>query len=150
MKPLKVQFGSGGNRLPDFENWDNEVLIERNLPYGDNTVDFVLAEHVAEHVSGPHVLHFFEEVYRILKPGGVFRVCIPVLDRLERSAAKDIIRHHGHLTIWNTDLIGKVLWSAGFDMTAISMTGRKECDGHWKVIGEEKDSRETARFEAIK
>lgn len=147
---MNVQFGCGSNRLPDFENWDSEVDITKNLPYGDNTVDFILIEHCLEHVSGPDALHFCEEAYRILKPGGALRVCMPVLERLDRSEAKAIIRLHGHLTLWHTLLIPRLLFAAGFDESKIVETGRKECDGHFRVIGEEKDNRETARFEARK
>lgn len=150
MKPLKVQFGSGGNILPDFECWDSDVPIEKNLPYGDNTVDFILIEHCLEHVASPGALHFCEEAFRILKPGGVLRVCVPVIDRLERSSAKDIIRHHGHQIFFNSALVPTLLWAAGFDPGHIKQTDRKECDGHWKIIGEEKDTLETARFEATK
>lgn len=147
---MNVQFCCGGNRLEGFVNHDSEVDITKHLPYQDNSVDFVFCEHGAEHISGPQVLHFFEEVYRILKPGGVFRVCIPVLDRLNRSDAKAIIRLHGHLTIWNTALIGRVLWAAGFSENNIVLTERKDCDSHWKVIGKEKDDQETARWEGTK
>jgi SAM-dependent methyltransferase len=150
MSPTNVQFGCGGNKLPGFINHDAEVPIEKHLPYPDNSVDFVLAEHVAEHVSGPEVLHFFAEVHRILKPGGVFRVCIPVLDRLSRPEAQAIIRLHGHLTIWTTKLIPIVLFAAGFREDNIVETERKEIDGHHRVIGIEMDERETARFNAKK
>lgn len=149
MKELKVQFGCGSNRLPDFENWDYEVDIRKNLPYGDNTVDFVIAEHVAEHLSGPDVLHFFEQVYRILKPGGVFRVCMPVIENLNGTDAKGIIRLHGHLTIWNAELIQNVLFVTA-RWTNIVATGRSPLDGHHKVIGIAKDDEETSRWEATK
>ena len=146
---MNVQFGSGGNQLQGFNNHDIEVDITKPLPYQDGEVDFVLAEHVSEHVSGPQVLKFFQEVYRILKPGGVFRVCIPVLDRLDRNKAIDIISNHGHLTIWSEELIPIVLWVAEF--RAVSpVKFNEELDGHWRVIGKEQDAMETGRFEAVK
>lgn len=148
---MNVQFCSGGNQLVGFTNHDMDVDITKPLPYKDGEVDFVFCEHGAEHISGPQVLGFFEEVYRILKPGGVFRLCIPVLDRLSRPAAKDIIQNHGHLTIWNTDLVPIVLWVAGFGSGLIvPVDFNPDIDGHWRVIGEEKDKAETARFEAMK
>lgn len=148
---MKVQFGCGGNKLAGFNNHDAEVDITKPLPYRDNEVDFVLAEHVSEHINGPQVLGFFREVHRILRPGGIFRVCIPVLDRLDRDKAVDIITNHGHLTIWNSELIPVVLWVAGFcPSTIVPVPFDPEIDGHWRVIGKEQDEMETARFEASK
>jgi len=146
-----VQFGCGGNRLDGFHNHDSEVDITKRLPYDDNSVDFVFIEHCVEHISGPQVLGFFEEVYRILKHGGVFRLCIPVLDHLKRDHAKDIIRGHGHLTIWSRELTPMVLWAAGFpDDAIIESEFKPQTDGHHRVIGVEKDAQETARYEATK
>ena len=148
---MNVQFGCGGNQLAGFNNHDIEVDITKPLPYREGEVDFVLAEHVAEHISGPDVLRFFKEVHRILRPGGMFRVCMPVLDRLKRDKAEDIITNHGHLTIWSEELIPIVLWVAGFNAGRIFPTKfDPTIDGHWRVIGQEQDTMETGRFEAIK
>lgn len=148
---MNVQFGCGGNVLPGFNNHDIEVDITKPLPYRDGEVDFVLAEHVSEHISGPQVLRFFKEVHRILRHGGTFRVCIPVLDRLKRDKAEDIITNHGHLTIWSEELIPLVLWVAGFNPATMGpVKFDPNIDGHYKVIGEEQDQMETGRFEAIK
>lgn len=148
MNQVKIQFCSGGNRLEGWENRDMDCDITKHLPYPDNYADMVFCEHGAEHISGPDCLRFFEGVQRILKPGGVFRVCIPVLDRLNRQEAMAIIKLHGHLTIWNTELIRDVLFVAGFG--EVELTDRRDCDGHFRVIGKEQDDKETARFEAVK
>jgi predicted SAM-dependent methyltransferase len=148
---MKIQFCCGGNRLEGFVNHDAEVDITRRLPYEDNSVNFVFCEHGAEHISGPQALAFFDEVYRIIKPGGTFRLCIPVLDRLDWEHARDIIRGHGHLTIWNPELVMRVLWCAGFSEEKMGEVDfDPTMDSHWKVIGKDKDNRETCRIEATK
>lgn len=145
----RVQFGCGGNRLPGFENHDSEVDITKRLPYGDTEVDFVFVEHVLEHVSAPDSLRFMDEAYRILKPGGVLRICVPVLDGIKDKAhARDLVLGHGHCVVFNLSNMIHLLILAGFD--TVTETGRKPCDSHHKVIGIAKDDLETMRVEATK
>lgn len=151
MRPeVKVNFGCGGNILDGWHNHDIEVNIEKPLPYITGGVDFILAEHVAEHMGSHEFLRFCQECLRILRPGGTVRLCMPVLERLDRELGKDIILNHGHLASYSTQLIKDVLFIAGFDRDKIVETERKEIDGHWKVIGEPRDTQETARIEATK
>lgn len=145
---MKVQFGAGTNKLSGFRNHDDEVDIRRPLPYESNTVDFVFAEHLTEHVSPPDGLRFLIDCHRILKPGGTVRICCPVLDRLDLLHARDITWGHGHLTIFNSDLLKRFVELAGFK--DVRFTERKDCDSHWKVIGKEKDDLETCRVEGSK
>src|SRR5690606_9118227 len=49
--------------------WAN--LID-GIPMPDNTVDAIYSHHVIEHL--PHLKFHFSEMFRCLKPGGVFRV----------------------------------------------------------------------------
>lgn len=146
--PVKVQFGAGGNRLPDWTNHDSEVDISKALPYADHSVDMVFAEHVVEHISHIQALAFLDECFRILKVGGAIRLCIPVLERLEPAHARDIITGHGHQAAYSTQLIKDFLRAAGF--AGIRETARSGIDGHFTVIGTEKDSEETARIEALR
>lgn len=145
---LKVNFGCGGNVIEGWKNHDSDVPIEQPLPYADGEVDFILIEHCMEHVTHIEALGFLKEAYRILKSGGTLRVCIPVLTRLDRPQAEDIIKNHGHKAVWNERLLEDFLWVAGF--SNFHATLRKDCDGHRREIGEEKDMLETCRYEAIK
>lgn len=143
-----INLGCGENRLDGWENHDSDVDITKPLPWPENSVDFILAEHVFEHVSGPDALRFLYECHRILKPGGVLRLCVPVLDNLFLEAARDIVLNHGHLCAYNPGLLRSLLVLARF--ISARETERKECDGHWKIIGKEKDDAETCRIEATK
>ena len=42
------------------------------LPFNDNSIDQIYSHHVIEHL--PKIEYHFKEVYRCLKPGGVYRV----------------------------------------------------------------------------
>lgn len=146
---MKIQFGCGGNRLPGFKNHDQDVDVTKPLPYRDGVADFVFIEHCIEHVSAPDCLRFFDEAHRILKPGGVLRVCVPILDRIKDKAhARDLVLGHGHMVVFNLQNMIDLLQLAGFE--TVAETGRKPCDSHWRVIGEVKDDLETLRVEATK
>lgn len=146
---MKVQFGCGGNILPGFRNHDADVDITKPLPYKDGTVDFILIEHCLEHVNCSDGFKFMEEALRILKPGGVLRVCVPMLERIQDIAhCRDLIINHGHQVIYSRDTLITALQIAGFEV--VTETGRAECDGHHKVIGVAKDDLETLRVEARK
>lgn len=146
---LKVNFGCGENKLEGWKNHDSELDITKPLPYRDNTVEMILIEHVVEHVSSGQALQFFREARRILKPKGVLRVCIPVLDKIpDKQWAADLIEKHGHVQLLCKETLTHLLSVAGF--SSVQQTGRSECDGHWKIIGKERDDAETLRMEATK
>jgi SAM-dependent methyltransferase len=43
----------------------------------DNSLDIAYTSHTIEHISDKYVNHLFNQVYRLLKPGGVFRITCP-------------------------------------------------------------------------
>jgi predicted SAM-dependent methyltransferase len=150
MDATSVQFGCGGNILPGFENHDADLPIDRHpLPFESNSVDFIFAEHVFEHVPPAAGLGFLDECFRILKSGGRIRLCVPILESLSHEHARDLIVNHGHAAAYhNFAALKRFLKIAGF--CEVQTTSRKEIDGHWKVIGRELDDRETCRIEAVK
>jgi predicted SAM-dependent methyltransferase len=152
MSEIKVQFGAGGNILDGWKNHDAETDITKPLPYADNTVDFILAEHLIEHTDGPAALRFMDECHRILKPLGVLRVCVPVVTGLPNEItdehARDLILGHGHRLVLTPEAVHRMLVVAGFEV--VIRTQRKECDRHHLVIGAAKDDLETYRCEAVK
>ena len=149
MTKLKVQFGAGGNLLEGWINYDNNVNIAGPLPYESGVVDVILIEHCLEHVNAPDGYRFMCEAYRILKNGGVLRICVPTLAKIsDRAHAADLILGHGHQMVYSKESLWEMLYTAGF--LRIQTTARKNCDGHWKIIGKKKDDLETLRVEATK
>lgn len=145
----KVQFCCGGNILPGWDNRDIDCdMTKLPLPYADGAVDLILMEHGLEHFTVAQALAILDEFRRILKPGGMIRICCPVLERLNPGAGRDIALNHGHLIIFSTQSLKDFIRIAGF--ANIRETARSHFDGHWKVIGKEKDDIETARIEANK
>lgn len=47
------------------------------LPFTDNSIDIINSSHVIEHLPLESALHFYNECYRVLKPGGIFRISTP-------------------------------------------------------------------------
>jgi len=45
--------------------------------FGSSDYDEVMANHFLEHFSQDELRDIFKEVYRILKPGGIFRFAVP-------------------------------------------------------------------------
>jgi len=81
---VKLNLGCGSIYLEGFENldYDKNSLADKQLdlnhkpyPYEDDSVDFIYASNVVEHLSDMRL--FFRECHRILKPGGRLHIKCP-------------------------------------------------------------------------
>jgi predicted SAM-dependent methyltransferase len=150
--PLKIEFGANGRHLDgwlctDIDDCDISVYP---LRFQSDSVDMAMASHVIEHITTHECFHFFQEVYRILKPGGVFRVIVPTLEKIStRKHAVELILGHGHKQLFSQESLKEMLWAAGFDNIN---TVEKDpiLDVHDKEIGVELDLIESVRIEARK
>jgi predicted SAM-dependent methyltransferase len=149
---MKLQLGCGGNILDGWSNHDRDVDLEKlPLPFPDNSAEMVFLEHCFEHFDTAHGLKLLDELYRILKPSGRLRLCVPIVagnKSLTKDAKRDLVLNYGHRAAYSTELLYEMLDLAGFDQ--IVFTDRKEIDRHWTIIGAERDAAQTARVEAVK
>lgn len=131
---MRLHFGCGQNFLEGWENHDIEVDISKPLSYNSNSVDFIYTEHVIEHLTVKGAWNFFEESYRILKPGGVFRAVFPCITRLKKLTSdyhrfwqergwgngtregviKSLAIEFGHQSLWTPKLVKTCLDAVGF------------------------------------
>ena len=85
--PLKLNLGAGNNPI---KGWVNADFIPKNLnilyidvrkkmPFRDNTFDYIISEHLIEHLSREEGKKMLKECFRILKKNGKIRISTPNL-----------------------------------------------------------------------
>jgi len=67
--------------------------LNYGLPFHDNTVPYIFNSHFLEHLYYEDAQKFLKECYRVLKPGGVIRICIPSLEE-EVSEIKEAVHNY--------------------------------------------------------
>lgn len=100
-----------------------------NLPFGDNTFDVILCNHVLEHI--PNDTKAMQELYRVMKPGGWGIFQIPQDLRREKTFEDDsitdkkerarIFGQYDHVRIYGRDYFDK-LRSVGFTVKEVDYT----------------------------
>ncbi len=175
--PVKINLGCGTNKLAGWNNYDAEIDISIKLPFKSDTAQFILAEHVVEHVSMHQAMAFFKECYRVLAPGGVVRIAVPSVEQVMmyadddymkfvskwtggevslRAAMGAILHAHGHQMAWTESLLRASLFYAGFERLQSATPGQsvheelRGVEGHGKVIGEHFNFIETIICEGTK
>jgi SAM-dependent methyltransferase len=71
----------------------NVVCTENKLPFENDTFDFIIANHVLEHV--PNWFESFKEMARVVKPGGQIEVWIPPVSSDTSFTYRDHINRIG-------------------------------------------------------
>ena len=148
--PLKLQLGCGLNLLPGWINTDSQPVatadyldFTRPFPFAADAFDAAFCEHTIEHIEKTEALKMISEVFRVLKPGGRFRVVTPSLENFCRLALEPqspvaqtylafhrrytgdaqatiadainrIFYGHGHRHIYALNEVALVLQQAGF------------------------------------
>ena len=96
------------------------------LPFEDNSYDFILCNHVLEHI--PNDLKAMEELYRVLKPGGTAILQVPLEEDRENTFEDDsitdqqertrIFGQYDHVRVYGQDYYNR-LQKAGFKVTPV-------------------------------
>jgi SAM-dependent methyltransferase len=102
-----------------------------NLPFEDNQYDIILCNHVLEHI--PDDTKAMQELYRVLKPGGMGILQIPqdlsrevtfsddsIVDEKERAK---IFGQYDHVRVYGRDYFNK-LRSIGFKVEEVDYTSK--------------------------
>jgi SAM-dependent methyltransferase len=84
-EPVRLDFGCGPNKQPGFIGVDSiafegvDIVADLREPWqwADNSVDEVHSSHFVEHLTNPERIHFWNELGRVLKKGGVARIITP-------------------------------------------------------------------------
>lgn len=74
-------------------NPDVVANMENGLPFGNEVAEEILSEHTLEHIS-PDKIHFVMfDLWRILKPGGLLKVVVPI--------GKGLLNSPEHKSMWD-------------------------------------------------
>ena len=114
--------------------------LEHRLPFADNSVDNVFAGEVLEHLCVDVAHRVLRECRRVLKPGGMIRICVPDLEHAVEQYLADqkqealgfFLYDNGrgglsaHKSMWDYGLLSDALLAAGFASVqqCASRTGR--------------------------
>ena len=85
---ITLNIGCGFNHYNGCVNVDKYEACEPDCildlekqvwPWEENSVDMVIARHAMEHIgeSEASLIHFWKELYRVLKPGGIVNMTVP-------------------------------------------------------------------------
>lgn len=88
-----VNLGCGDRFNDSWENYDfysekKEVKfidLRKSLPFKNESIDCIYNSHVLEHFEKYKAKYFLQEIYRVLKPGGIIRVVVPDLEKICRE-----------------------------------------------------------------
>lgn len=87
----KINIGAGKFNLEGWTNIDHrsghysknridvdiDLMSDYKFPYSDGSVECAYTSHVIEHLPDGDVARMFHETYRVLSPGGIFRITCP-------------------------------------------------------------------------
>ncbi|MFN0084181.1 MAG: class I SAM-dependent methyltransferase [Blastocatellia bacterium] len=153
-RDLRVNLGCGYRPMDGWINVDRargpkvQIVwdLERGLPFPENCVSAIFAEHIIEHVTKEAAERLLRECHRILEPGGVLRLSTPDAEKFLRSYAGDrsflrhpefvrpidspmdrvnqMMREEGqHLWSYDEELLAILLQRAGFTAIAVMPFG---------------------------
>jgi predicted SAM-dependent methyltransferase len=82
-----LHIGAGPKRIDGWLNTDliagdTFLNIERPLPFADASFAYAFGEHVIGALAEQAAVSLFQEIHRVLRPGGVLRVATPDLEKL--------------------------------------------------------------------
>jgi|AP95_1055475.scaffolds.fasta_scaffold26902_4 SAM-dependent methyltransferase len=102
--------------------------IRHGLPFASDSVDALFTSHFVEHLTRSDAEAFFAEALRVVRSGGVARVCVPDLDHalglFEEGQSEEALgyffvngatsTHTQHRWMWNYTSLSAALKTAGF------------------------------------
>lgn len=120
MNKVLLHCGSGGIYFKGFINSDMRsewkgkkhkldlvMQLGEPWPYKDNSVDGIVGMHCFQQLSWRQLVIAFREAYRVLKPGGVLRMGVPMVEIMDRDL--DYLLGWNNINLFSYDLLHRVL-----------------------------------------
>jgi ubiquinone/menaquinone biosynthesis C-methylase UbiE len=113
---MKLDIGSGRVTLKGYKTLDNDKSvnadycadIEETLPFKDNSIEEIRAYSVLEHIKTENKVKVMSELYRILKPGGILEIQVPI------AGTPQSFQDPTHLSFWNRNSFWYFIKGNGF------------------------------------
>ena len=86
-----------GLDIMELDGVDLVADVNNGIPLPDNTFSKVIANDFLEHIKQENNIKLMEEIYRVLKPGGVLEFIVPSTDGNNTAAFQDPT----HFSFWN-------------------------------------------------
>ena len=107
---MKLNLGCGRDYKEGYVNCDisSEVNpdiildLEKKLPFRDNSVDKIIAEHILEHLHEP--IKIFKEFYRICENNAIIKIKVPYFSN---QSAFSMLDHYHQFTLTSFDTLDK-------------------------------------------
>lgn len=119
-KPLKLNLGCGEEKIPGYVNIDVEPsckpdlvhdFANKTLPYKDRTIDEVVMFHVIEHISKPRHRLILNEIWRVLRSGGLMILAYP---EFTKCVDNWLSNKQGKRDFWEHTLYGRQLYPSDY------------------------------------
>ena len=101
IKYLKLDLGCGNRKKEGFIGIDTvdhgqELIwdITNGIPFPDNSIEEIYSSHLLEHLNEDQIVDLFREIYRVLKPKGIFESRLPHI-------SSPTAFYIGHKSFWN-------------------------------------------------
>lgn len=117
---ILLHVGSGGLYYKGFINSDMRTewkgkkhKLDKVMPlgepwqYADESVDGIIGMHVFQQLSWRELVVAFREAYRVLKPKGIIRMGVPMIEIKDKSL--DYLLGWNNINLFSYDLLEKVL-----------------------------------------
>lgn len=125
MPPLKLNLGSGSNKIPGYTNIDSEKLCKpdlvfdftkKRLPYPTSSVSEILLFHCLEHIEKSRHYGLFKDFSRVLKQGGKLYVSYP---NFAECAKRWIDNTSGKRSFWEATIYGRQLYPGDYHVCIV-------------------------------
>lgn len=115
----------------------NHVFVCHNvkhcIPFPEESVDYLYSSHLLEHLLKQDASKLLREAYRVLKKGGVIRICVPDLEHAialyQKGKKEQALKYFfttskagyfsRHQYMYDADLLKQLFKEAGFSDTEI-------------------------------
>jgi len=140
---MKLDIGGGRAPAPGYTNLDPvhgkgefRRRIQDGIPLPDGSVEMTRCSHLMEHIPSSDRIAVFNDVWRVLVPGGTFEVVVPLF-----SAANPVgaLADPTHVSLWIREsfeyFTGERAANADYGIRLWQMAGWKTREWEWGTEG---------------